>query len=112
MVTKGKESIETAIVTLDQVERRIYSIRGHKVMLDSDLSALYGVRTSNLNKAVSRNIDRFPEDFMFQVENEEFANLRFQFGTSSLKNYGGRRYVPYVFTEQGARVIAEIVEVR
>jgi len=67
-------------------------------MLDKDLAELYGVETRDLNKAVKRNIDRFPEDFMFQMTNEEFGNLKFHFGTSS---WGGTRKLPYAFTENG-----------
>ena len=77
----------------------IYEIRGQKVMLDSDLAVLYEVETKNLNKAVKRNIDRFPNDFMFQLTKAELENLKFQFGTSSLQ-HGGRRFLPYAFTEQ------------
>ena len=82
-------------VPIESIERRIYLIRGHKVMFASDLADLYGVETKNLNKAVRRNLDRFPEDSMFQLTEEEAQNLRFQLGTSS---WGGRRYLPYVFT--------------
>ena len=75
-------------------------------MLDSDLAELYGVETFNLNKAVKRNIERFPEDFMFQLTVEEFKNLKFQIGISSL--YGGRRTRPYVFTEQGVAMLSSV----
>ena len=71
------------IVRIEIIEQKIFMIRGHKVMLDRELAKLYGVKTKNLNKAVSRNLDRFPEDFMFQLNKEEFNNLMFQFGTSS-----------------------------
>lgn len=81
-----------------EIRNLIYSIRGKQVMLDSDLASLYQVETKNLNKAVKRNIDRFPASFCFQLTEEEVENLRFQIGTSSL-SYGGRRYLPYVFTE-------------
>ena len=76
-------------------------------MLDSDLADLYGVETFNLNKAVKRNINRFPEDFMFQLTDEEFKNLKFQIGISSL--YGGRRTKPYVFTEQGVAMLSSVL---
>lgn len=109
MGEKKITNLETAIVTLDQVERKIYKIRGDKVMLDSDLAVLYAVRTSDLNKTVRRNPERFPEDFMFQLTKDEYANLRFQIGTSSLKNYGGRRYMPYVFTEQGVAMLSSVL---
>lgn len=99
-------------VSLASIEARIYSIRGQKVMLDEDLAALYEVETKVLNRAVKRNLERFPVDFMFQLSAEEFTALRFQFGTSNLKSQfvtsnetssgrGGRRYAPYAFTEQG-----------
>ena len=78
-------------------------------MFDSDLAALYGVLTKNLNKAVKRNIHRFPPDFMFQLTKEEFENLRFQFGTSTIK-HGGRRYMPYVFTEQGIAMLSSVLQ--
>lgn len=106
---KEENSIETAIITLDQVERRIYFIRGDKVMLDSELAALYGVTTKRLNEQVRRNLDRFPEDFMFQLTSDEFADLRSQIATSSSKNYGGRRYMPYVFTEQGVAMLSSVL---
>jgi hypothetical protein len=82
-------------------------------MLDSGLAALYGVETKNLNKAVRRNINRFPDDFMFQLSEKEGENLRFQIGTSSLgKNgsgYGGKRYLPLVFTEQGVAMLSSVL---
>ncbi len=82
-----------------EIAQQIYFIRGHRVMLDNDLSILYGVETKNLNKAVRRNKERFPNDFMFELTAKEAENLRFQIGTSSSKTYGGRRYLPLVFTE-------------
>jgi len=91
-----------------EIKNLIYSIRGKQVMLDSDLASLYQVETKNLNKAVKRNIERFPASFCFQLTEEEFENLRFQFGTSSLK-YGGRRYLPYVFTEQGVAMLSAVL---
>lgn len=97
---------EKSLVPQEFIEQRIYLIRGRKVMLDSDLAILYGVETKNLNKSVSRNTERFPEDFMFQLNAEEFGNLRFQFGTSS---YGGRRYLPYAFTEQGVAMLSGVL---
>ncbi len=87
---------------------KIYIIRHCHVMFDSDLSELYQIETKNLNKAVKRNINRFPPRFMFQLTEEEWKNLRFQFGTSSFK-YGGRRYLPYVFTEQGVAMLSAII---
>ena len=91
-----------------EIRNLIYTIRGKQVMLDSDLAALYQVETKNLNKAVKRNIERFPVSFCFQLTEEEIENLRFQIGTSSL-NYGGRRYLPYVFTEQGVAMASAIL---
>ncbi|MEO6654583.1 MAG: ORF6N domain-containing protein [Pyrinomonadaceae bacterium] len=87
----------------------MYVVRGYKVMLDSELATLYGVTTKRLNEQVRRNIERFPEDFMFQLTIDELANLRSQFATSSLKNYGGRRYMPYVFTEQGVAMLSSVL---
>ena len=91
-----------------EIRSLIYSIRGKQVMLDSDLASLYEVETKNLNKAVKRNIERFPASFCFQLTEEEVENLRFQIGTSSL-SYGGRRYLPYVFTEQGVAMASAIL---
>ncbi len=92
------------LIPIERIASRIYQIRGEKVMLDSDLAALYGVETKNLNKAVTRNHRRFPEDFMFRITKEEWDCLRFQIGTSS-ESHGGRRYLPRVFTEQVRRCL-------
>jgi hypothetical protein len=97
----GKE-----VIPIQRIARAILVIRGEKVMLDSDLAALYGVTTGNLNKAVKRNAERFPTDFMFQLDAEEVANLRFQFGISS---WGGRRRRPYAFTEQGVAMLSSVL---
>jgi len=78
-------------------------------MLDSDLAQLYGVETFNLNKAVKRNIDRFPNDFMFQLTKEEADSLRFQIGMSKTIGRGGRRYLPYAFTEQGVAMLSSVL---
>lgn len=94
--------------TTMEIRNMIYSISGKQVMLDSDLASLYQVETKYLNKAVKRNIERFPASFCFQLATEEVENLRFQIGTSSL-NYGGRRYLPYVFTEQGVAMASAIL---
>ncbi|MCT4317803.1 DNA-binding protein [Elizabethkingia anophelis] len=91
-----------------EIKSLIYTIRDKQVMLDSDLASLYQVETKNLNKAVKRNIERFPVSFCFQLTENEVENLRFQIGTSSL-NYGGRRYLPYVFTEQGLAMASAIL---
>jgi hypothetical protein len=91
------------------IERRIYLIRGQKVMLDSDLAELYQVQTKNLNKAVSRNLNRFPGDFMFQLTETEAKSLRFQFGTSNTEGRGGRRTLPYAFTEHGVVMLSAVL---
>lgn len=92
------------LISREIIEKKIYLVRGRNVMLASDLAYLYGVETKNLNLQVRRNIKRFPEDFMFQVTKEE--NLRLQIATSS---YGGRRYLPYVFTEQGIAMLSGVL---
>jgi hypothetical protein len=96
------------IVPMDRIERLIILVRGHKVMLDADLAELYGVQTKALNQAVKRNQNRFPSDFMFQLDQEEFENLRSQFVTSS--QWGGRRIPPYVFTEQGVAMLSSVLK--
>lgn len=88
------------------IEQRIFSIRGQKVLLDIDLAGLYGVETRVLLQAVKRNLSRFPEDFMFQLGKDEFENLRSQIVTSS---WGGRRYLPYAFTEQGVAMLSSVL---
>jgi hypothetical protein len=95
------------IISAERVLQSIRWIRGQKVLIDSDLATLYGVTTGNLNKAVKRNVDRFPSDFMFQLEPEELANLKFQFG---IPGWGGRRRSrPYVFTEQGIAMLSSVL---
>jgi len=96
----------TEIITDEVVISKIYIIRNTKVMLDKDLAELYQVTTGNLNKAVSRNKSRFPEDFMFQLYEEEYKNLIFQNGISS---WGGTRKLPYAFTEQGVAMLSGIL---
>src|SRR5437899_1992483 len=88
-----------------QVERRIFLVRGQKVMLDADLAELYRVPTKSLNLAVKRNADRFPEDFMFQLTDDDVAGLRFHFETSN-RGRGGRRYAPYAFTDAGVATLS------
>ena len=94
------------LIPTERIEKSILLIRGHKVILDVDLAKLYGVTTFNLNKAVKRNLDRFPEDFMFQLTYQEVRNLIFHFGTSNLESqnvipsWGGTRKLPYAFTEK------------
>ena len=97
-----------AIISKQEIENQIYTVRDQQVMLDSYLARIYQVETKNLNKAVKRNTERFPASFCFQLTEEEVENLRFQFGTSSL-NYGGRRYLPYVFTEQGIAMLSAVL---
>ena len=101
------ESDQTVLV--ERVERRIFLIRGHRVMLDSDLAALYGVKTEVLNQAVKRNRERFPEDFMFPLVSEEAKSLRSQIVISN-KGRGGRRYLPCVFTEQGVAMLSGVLK--
>ena len=85
----------------------IFLVRGHRVMIDSDLAALYGVETKKLNQAVRRNAERFPSDFMFQLEHEEVRNLRSQIVTSS--SWGGHRWRTYAFTEQGVAMLSSVL---
>jgi hypothetical protein len=89
------------------IQNKIYYIRGTAVMLDSDLAVLYSVETKNLKRQVKRNIERFPDDFMFQLTKEEFKILRCQIVTS---NRGGTRYLPYVFTEQGVAMLSSVLK--
>lgn len=94
------------LVAEQKVLNKIYAIRGEKVMLDKDLSAMYGVETKQLKRQVKRNINRFPKDFMFTLTRKEFENLRSQIGTSS---WGGIRYMPMAFTEQGVAMLSSIL---
>jgi len=97
----------TSVLIPDEIiSNKIFLVRGLKVMLDKDLAELYGVSTGNLNKAVKRNIKRFPDDFMFQLTDEEFKILIFQIGISS---WGGTRSSPYAFTEQGVAMLSGIL---
>ncbi len=98
-----------AVIPVEVIEKKILLVRGEKVMLDSDLAGLYGVETFNLNKAVKRNIDRFPEDFMFQLSKEETESLRFQIGMSKATGRADRPYLPYVFTEQGVAMLSSVL---
>nr|WP_308571211.1 ORF6N domain-containing protein [uncultured Prevotella sp.] len=102
-----KELNSNILVTQQAVESRIYTIRGLQVVLDSDLAEFYGVETKQLKRQVKRNIERFPEDFMFQLKAEEMNSLRCQNGTSNVK--GGNRYPNYAFTEQGVSQLAGIL---
>jgi hypothetical protein len=131
----GPQVPDAGVVALERIARAILFIRGQKVMLDSDLAALYGVPAKVLNRAVARNRNRFPVDFMFQLTPDEFRNLRCQIGTSSLASsaltskhldsqpvvdlrsqsvtpnstWGGRRYQPYAFTEQGVAMLSGVL---
>lgn len=106
--TQAAEIIESV---QPDIKNLIYVVRNQQVMIDSDLALLYQVETGNLNKAMKRNQKRFPEDFCFQLTKQEYENLKFQSGSSSLKGngYGGRRYMPYVYTEQGISMLASVL---
>jgi hypothetical protein len=97
---------KSSLVPTEVIERRILLIRGQKVMLDFQLAELYQVETKALKRAVRRNRDRFPEDFCFELSAEEYENLRYHFGTSS---WGGRRYPPLAFTEQGVAMLSSVL---
>ena len=99
-----------SLIPVDRIEKAILLIHGQKVMLDADLAELYGVETKVLVQAVKRNLERFPEDFMFQLSQEEFAILRSQIVTSS--DWGGRHYRPYAFTEQGVAMLSSVLRSR
>ena len=96
----------TSLLPVSRIENAIFLIRDNKVMLDQDLAAMYGVETRALVQAVKRNRDRFPDDFMFQLSKEEFADLKSQIVTSS---WGGRRTRPYAFTEQGVAMLSSVL---
>src|SRR5262245_42874954 len=97
----------TQLIPIERIEKLIHLARREKVLLDADLAKLYGVTTGNLNKAVARNRHRFPQDFMFQLTDEETAALIFQSGRSNQR--GGRRHNPYVFTEQGVAMLSSVL---
>jgi hypothetical protein len=96
-----------SLIPVDRIEKAILLVRRQKVILDADLAGLYGVETRVLVQAVKRNLERFPEDFMFQLSREEFAVLRSQSVTSS--DWGGRRYPPYAFTEHGVAMLSSVL---
>jgi hypothetical protein len=110
VVLKGSPSVNTEprIIPVEYIERRIYLLRGQKVMLDSDLAELYQVTTGNLNLAVKRNLGRFPADFMFQLTKSESASLLLQFARAK-RGRGGRRTPPYVFTELGVAMLSSVL---
>jgi hypothetical protein len=98
------------IVPLEKIEKNIYLIRGQKVMLDRDLAELYGIETKVLKQAVRRNLDRFPSDFMFELTGKEFTILRSQIVTSRSPQWGGLRYRPMAFTEQGVAMLSSVLK--
>jgi len=100
-------SNQTSLIQPEQIEQVILRIRGQRVMLDRDLAALYGVTTGNLNKAVQRNAERFPPDFMFQLTADEAESLRFQFG--SLKRGQHFKYLPQVYTQEGVAMLSSVL---
>lgn len=96
-----------SLIPIERIEKAILLIRGHKVLIDADLADLYGVETKVLVRTVRRNQERFPDDFMFELNNEEFDRLRCQIGTSNTR--GGRRYLPLAFTEHGVAMLASVL---
>ncbi len=100
-----------SLIPAERIEQVIYVIRGHRVMMDEDLARLYGVPTKRFNEQVSRNINRFPGDFAFRLTLKEWNCLRSQFATSN-KGRGGRRYLPYAFTEHGVVMLANVLKSR
>lgn len=106
MSTEKKQKAELAVI--EKVQSKIYIFRGERVMLDSDLAAIYQVETRVLNQAVNRNLSRFPTDFVFKLDKDEFESLISQIVTSKAGR-GGRRKLPYVFTEHGAVMLASVL---
>lgn len=117
----AKSNKEIIVYNSSEIQRKIFTIRNEQVMFDSDLAYFYGVETKQLNRAVKRNIVRFPKDFMFQIDEDEMEFLRCQIGTSkdeilksqiatSKDNRGGRRYLPYAFTEQGVAMLSAVLK--
>lgn len=103
-----REGLMKKLILYKIIEKKIFMIRGQRAMLDSDLAKIYGVTTARLNQQVNRNQERFPEDFMFQLTKEEYESLMLQIATSK-KGRGGRRKLPYVFTEHGAIMLASVL---
>ncbi len=101
----AKKELQVLVVE-QKILNKIYAIRGEKMMLDQDLAEMYGVETKQLKRQVKRNIDRFPKDFMFQLSEKEFENLRSQIGTS---RWGGTRFMPMAFTEQGVAMLSSVL---
>ena len=102
--------LKTSPIPSERIERAILVLRGHKVLLDTDLAALYAVETRALVQAVKRHLERFPADFMFQLTNQEVVLLRSQFVISNRPGRGGRRYAPYAFTEQGVAMLSTVLD--
>ncbi|TAK54524.1 MAG: ORF6N domain-containing protein [Bacteroidetes bacterium] len=107
--SKSTSNPTSQLIPLETIEKKIFFIRGQKVMLDKDLAELYGVETKVLKRAVKRNVERFPEDFMFELTEEEYASLRYHFGT--LKRGKHSKYLPYAFTEQGVAMLSSILRI-
>ena len=99
----------TELIPIERIQNCIFLIRGEKAMIDSDLAVLYGVGTGTLNRAVKRNLERFPDDFVFQLTPQEVANLKCQIGISSSGHGGRRRSIPYAFTEQGVAMLSSVL---
>ena len=108
MVSSAGKKAGVQVVAASAIEKRIFVIRERQVMLDEDLADLYGVETKRLIEQVKRNLERFPDDFMFQLRKDESASLRSQIATSNIGR-GGRRYAPYVFTEQGVAMLSSVL---
>jgi len=111
-IVQKNEELNVVKYKKENIKNLIYTVRGKQVMLDSDGAQLYQCETKYINRVVKRNIERFPKEFCFQLKQEEFHNLRCQFVTSSCEgqNYGGRRYMPYVFTEQGIAMLSSLLK--
>jgi len=103
-------SKQNQVINVDRIQDRIYTIRGMQVMLDSDLSELYGVEAKRLNEQVKRNPDRFPLSFRFQLTEGEYSSLRSQFATLKQERGKHRKYLPYVFTEQGVAMLSAVLK--
>jgi len=108
MAKRAEEDSALQVVSPSAIDRRIFVVRGRQVMLDEDLADLYGVETKRLIQQVRRNLKRFPDDFMFQLSSDEAEVLRSQIATST-DGRGGRRYAPYVFTEQGVAMLSGVL---
>lgn len=108
MSTKKKDPETTSLIPQESIEGKILLLRGKKVMLDRDLAELYGVETKMLKRAVKRNIERFPVDFMFQLSRDEYNSLRFQFG--ALKRGEHAKYLPYAFTQEGVAMLSGVLK--